>query len=153
MKADRNPAHLFPAFAEKVERIVIELDRWCEKHWPGHGAMLAEGYRSEARQRELYAQGRTAPGEIVTEKNGTTNKSKHQSTLAADIVGKTAKGDPTWECPPGFWSYLQHLAHVEGLISGRDWRGFVDLPHVEWPGQDVKTFAAAKAWKKTAGLS
>lgn len=44
--------------------------------------MVIEGRRSEARQAELYAQGRTKPGKIVT----WTLKSKHIDGLAVDLA-------------------------------------------------------------------
>lgn len=43
---------------------------------------VLEGVRTIARQKELYAQGRTAPGKIVT----WTMKSKHIDGLAVDLV-------------------------------------------------------------------
>jgi peptidoglycan L-alanyl-D-glutamate endopeptidase CwlK len=43
---------------------------------------VLEGLRSLDRQKELYAQGRTAPGKIVT----WTMKSKHIDGLAVDLV-------------------------------------------------------------------
>lgn len=47
---------------------------------------ITETYRSQARQNELYAQGRTKPGQIVT----WTRKSNHTDRLAWDIacIGK-----------------------------------------------------------------
>ncbi len=152
MTPDRNTNHLYLPFRSKVLGIVEELTAWCAVHWPGHTAAIAEGFRSTARQQELYAQGRTTKGDIVTEKNGTTNPSNHQSCLAADIVGVTAKGELTWDCPKEFWEYLQHLAHLQGLTSGSDWKTFKDAPHVEWPTSDRATYQSAAAWKAGAGL-
>ncbi len=43
---------------------------------------LSEGYRSQERQNELYAQGRTKPGKIIT----WTKKSLHTARQAADIA-------------------------------------------------------------------
>lgn len=152
MQPDRSLDHLYPAFASKVRDILDEATTWCEVHYPGHTAALAEGYRSTQRQQELFAQGRTAPGQVVTEKNGTTNPSNHQSCLAADIVPQSNLG---LEWPPDdhpFWAYLQHLAHTEGLTSGSDWHSFVDRPHVEWPESDTATYQDAKDWKMAQGL-
>lgn len=39
---------------------------------------VTEGVRTAKRQAELYAQGRTKPGQRVTNVNGTTSKSNHQ---------------------------------------------------------------------------
>lgn len=146
MSVDRNPAHLYPAFSAKVQAIVSEMNAWCEKNWVGRGAMIAEGFRTTGRQQELYRQGRTTPGQIVTEKNGTSNPSNHQSCLAVDIVG-SKNGNPTWDCPKAFWDYLQHCAHVHGVTSGSDWVTFKDQPHVEHPTSDKATYTAARKWK------
>ena len=148
---DSNPAHLFPLMETKVLDIVAELSRWCDAHWPGHKAAISEGFRTRARQVALYAQGRTAPGDIVTYKNGTNNPSNHQSCLACDIVGLTASGNLTWECPQAFWDYLGHLARAAGLAYGGDWK-MHDWPHVEWNTSDAATYAKARAWKKAQGL-
>ena len=39
---------------------------------------ITEGVRTSQRQQELYAQGRTKPGNIVTNRDGIKNKSEHQ---------------------------------------------------------------------------
>ena len=150
-KPDRNLDHLYPEFRAKVKAIVKDGNAWCKKHRPGHSILMTEGFRTKERQQELYAQGRTAPGQKVTQKNGTTNPSKHQSALAADFVLVS----PTMSIwgDEEFWAYLGHLARKYGLTWGGDWRTFNDKPHVEWPASDKTTYAAAKAWKKTAGLS
>ena len=44
--------------------------------------IVVEGLRSQARQAELYAQGRTTPGKIVT----WVKHSKHQDGLAVDLA-------------------------------------------------------------------
>ncbi len=51
---------------------------------------ITEGYRSPERQNELYAQGRTKPGPIVTNARG--GQSKHQTGRAIDIVWQGGKG-------------------------------------------------------------
>jgi peptidoglycan L-alanyl-D-glutamate endopeptidase CwlK len=151
MQADRDLSKLYPAFREKVEAILDQFKPWCAIHFPGHDAALAEGYRSTQRQQELYSQGRTTPGPIVTQKNGTTNPSNHQSCLAADIAFTTPNG-LTWDVPESAWQYLQHLAHLEGLTSGSDWKSFKDEPHVEFPTSDHATYDLAKVWKAKQGL-
>lgn len=149
---DRNLAHLYPAFAAKVQKITKEMTAWCDVHVTGYSSAVAEGFRSVARQQELYAQGRTTPGQIVTEKDGVTDPSNHQSSLAADLAFMH-RGQLTWDVPEAAWQYLQHLAHTEGLTSGSDWKTFKDMPHVEWPTTDHATYAAAHQWQADAGLS
>ena len=54
---------------------------------------VISGYRTTEEQQELYAQGRTKPGAIVTKTDGVTRRSKHQGlleepgvSLAVDII-------------------------------------------------------------------
>lgn len=151
MPADRNLAHLAPGFREKVEAIIKELDRWCSIHRPGTHALMIEGFRTSAYQQELYAKGRTKPGEIVTYRNGTTNPSNHQSSLAADIVIATRlHGTINWG-DLEFFAYLGHVARANGLVHGGDWKR-PDLPHIEWPESDKATYKKAREWQKVNGL-
>ena len=54
--------------------------------------MVVEGLRTKQRQEELYAQGRTKPGKIVT----WTMKSKHIDGLAVDIAPCNKDGSINW---------------------------------------------------------
>jgi len=47
---------------------------------------IISGLRTAEEQAELYAQGRTKPGSIVTYKDGINSKSNHQSGLAVDVI-------------------------------------------------------------------
>lgn len=51
-------------------------------HWSPVEFIVVEGLRSRARQAQLYAQGRTAPGKIVT----WTLRSKHIEGRAVDLA-------------------------------------------------------------------
>jgi peptidoglycan L-alanyl-D-glutamate endopeptidase CwlK len=156
MNADRNPDHLYPEFRVKVEAILKDLALWCKAHWPEAKPVISEGYRSTARQQELWRQGRSASGKvinqaaIVTHRDGVKSPSNHQSALAVDIVAEVG-GNLTWDCPHAFWMYLGHLARAQGLEYGGDWR-MRDYPHVEWPESDKSTRAKAKDWRKGKGL-
>ena len=151
MKADRNLDHIYPPLKAKVLRIAAYLKAYLDKNHPGYEARVIEGFRSRARQVELYAQGRTKPGSIVTHKNGTTNPSDHQSAMAVDF-GIFWNGRYVEEPHRDIWAQLQHAAHVEGLESGLDWKTFKDAPHVAWPRKDREAYKKAEAWKKSAGL-
>lgn len=58
---------------------------------------VIEGLRTPARQKELYAKGRTAPGPVVT----WTLKSKHIDGLAVDLV-PVVDGKLCWDKPELF---------------------------------------------------
>ena len=152
MTPDRSLDHLYPAFSKKIRTILLQMDRWCAVHLPGYHAQVAEGYRGVRRQQELYAQGRTTPGDIVTEKDGVKNRSRHQGCLAADVAFARL-GLLTWDVPEAAWEYLRHLAHTQGLTSGSDWKAFKDRPHLEWPASDRDTYEAAEKWKAAMGLA
>lgn len=94
------------------------------------------GYRSPEKQAELYAQGRTKPGKIVTYVNGTTSKSKHNYKPArAFDVYAWVNGKVTWEV-----DYYHKIAEAVKLAAdtfniqvqwGGDWGNFKDYPHFQ----------------------
>lgn len=55
---------------------IQRLFREVVKHFD---CSVLEGLRTDQRQAELYAQGRTEPGEIVTNCDGVRKKSRHQA--------------------------------------------------------------------------
>jgi len=129
------------------------MSEWCKNHAPEYTPMFGEGYRSTARQKELYAQGRTKSGSIVTNADGVKNQSKHQSGLAMDLWIKKG-GTITWTAPPGFWDYYGHCCRAKGLEWGGDWKGnLVDQPHCQWPAVEIATYKAARKWLTEQGLA
>lgn len=88
-------------------------------------------YRTFAQQDALYAQGRTAPGQRVTNARG--GQSWHNYGLGADLVFSTANGQPSWP-ENGNWTRYGQIADSYGLTWGGNWRN-PDRPHVEYhPG-------------------
>lgn len=100
---------------------------------------VIEGLRTPARQKELYAKGRTAPGPVVT----WTLKSKHIDGLAVDLV-PVVDGKLCWDKPELF--KLIGVAMFEAAKQtgtpirwGYDWdgdgklqeKGEYDGPHFE----------------------
>lgn len=106
---------------------------------------IACGYRSVSEQQELYSQGRTKEGQIVTHVDGINKKSKHNysPSMAVDIYC-FVNGSATWD--------KEHLILVAGVVLscanelnidirwGGNWDGdgeiisdqnFQDLPHFE----------------------
>ena len=65
-----------------------ELQRLFNEVIKHFDCTVVYGHRSVAEQQELYAQGRTKPGSIVTKCDGVTNKSMHnyQPSRAVDVV-------------------------------------------------------------------
>jgi peptidoglycan L-alanyl-D-glutamate endopeptidase CwlK len=87
-------------------------------------------YRSPEEQLELYAQGRTKPGKIVTQlKSGSKHNKKPAE--AFDIAFKTKDGKLDWSA-----HLFQKFADIVKSINrdikwGGDWQNFKDRPHFE----------------------
>jgi len=95
----------------------------------GFPMKIVSSVRTVAEQQKLYAQGRTAPGPIVTNADGVMNKSKHQLGLAVDcafIVNNVPSWD--WRLP---WIVYGTAAEALGLEWGGRWKKPVDSAHVE----------------------
>lgn len=103
---------------------------------------IGEGVRTIERQRELYAQGRTKPGRIVTN----TMKSRHLTGHAVDLWPwpRLPNGDVDWNNSTAFLRIGKAMlgASIELCIPvrwGYDWdgdgvlqeRGEYDGPHFE----------------------
>lgn len=110
---------------------------------------IAQGYRSITEQNELYAQGRTKPGSVVTNAKG--GQSNHNYGCAVDLFmynpdGKTVK---SWSPSPEVIKAMK----AQGFKWGGDWTSFPDRPHFElynWVGGErPKNDSKAKPASKT----
>lgn len=132
----RRLAGVHPTLVERITRIMTAMELL------GHPMLVTDGVRTAARQAELYAQGRTKPGKIVTYADGVHKKSNHQARVdgyghavdccfLVDIDGD-GPDDPSWsEKHP--WELYGAMARALGLTWGGDWQSFKDRPHVELP--------------------
>lgn len=84
---------------------------------------ITETYRSQARQKYLYAQGRTRPGNIVT----WTLNSNHASRRAWDI----AVAPPKSLYDVATLNRCGAVARKLGITWGGDWKNNLDRPHFE----------------------
>jgi hypothetical protein len=100
----------------------------------GHEYCATRGYASWPEQDALYAQGRTAPGHVVT--HARAGESAHNYGLAVDffavkprVVGGALV--PDW----GLSAYeeLGRVAGLHGLLWGGTWTVLADRPHVQLP--------------------
>jgi peptidoglycan L-alanyl-D-glutamate endopeptidase CwlK len=69
-RSRKNLAGIHPDLVNVMERAIVESPV---------DFTITEGLRTSERQQELYAQGRTKPGKIVTYADGIVNKSNHQA--------------------------------------------------------------------------
>src|SRR5699024_408239 len=93
--------------------------------------LFSDGYRSHAEQNALYAQGRTKPGQIVTNARG--GQSLHNYGLALDMFITNKQGTTaTWQTDK-----VREVAQIaKSLVFewGGDWTGFKDYPHIQMTG-------------------
>lgn len=134
---ERRISSIDPKLAAVVRRAVL---LWLgASGTKGHRLMVIEGLRSPERQAELYAQGRTGPGKIVT----WTLKSKHIEGRAVDCA-PTKGGVIAWNDRELFdlmAACFMSAAHElkTPIRWGADWdrdgkpheRGETDSPHFE----------------------
>ena len=104
---------------------------------------ILEGHRAVSVQKEMYAQGRTKPGNIITNIDGVRQKGKHNyfPALAVDVVPYPID----WNDRERFVfmaGIIKGVAHAKGIKIrwGGDWdqdtdlgdRNVpMDLPHIE----------------------
>ena len=87
---------------------------------------VINGFRTYAEQDKLYAQGRTAPGEIVT--NATGGFSNHNFAIAFDVgVFEGSKYLPD----SAKYKAVGVLGQELGLEWGGNWKTIVDQPHFQ----------------------
>lgn len=96
--------------------------------------------RTNEEQSDLYAQGRTAPGPIVTKAKA--GQSAHNYGLAVDVV-PIVNGKPDWMGTHPIWEQVGKL----GQDAGLEWAGapsypFQELAHFQYPN-----------WKELAGIA
>ena len=87
---------------------------------------ITAGYRTFEEQDHLYAQGRTAPGKIVTNAKG--GDSPHNYGLAIDVVPMVG-GQPDWDS--ALWEQISDIGKDAGFAWGGDFKSFKDKPHFE----------------------
>ena len=104
---------------EDVQYAVLEWMRACFEQ--GYKFKISEAFRSEERQLELYAQGRTTQGNIVT----WTRRSKHTKRLAIDLYA--ANGINT----PQFFDTVAMIGKRFGITHPLAGAPYFDYGHFE----------------------
>ena len=74
----------------RLQKKAAELKKTCADR--GYKIEIGESFRSAAEQDALYAQGRTKPGQIVTNARGSSYSSMHQWGIAFDFYRNDGKG-------------------------------------------------------------
>ena len=131
MNRDTALEHLHPVFRDKVQTLT---QQFVTEQLPFR---LFEGFRTPQRQRDLFAQGRTAPGDIVTKAEPWW--SYHQFGIAGDFVLYI---DGQWSWDDGgprrkWWTRLHELARGVGL-EPLSW----EAPHLQVAGLNINALRA-----------
>jgi peptidoglycan L-alanyl-D-glutamate endopeptidase CwlK len=129
---------LHPKVREEASEIYAEI---CQALTGRAMCRFAFTLRTIAEQNKLYAQGRTAPGKIVTNAKG--GLSYHNYGLAIDIVlivdtnGDRKYDTASWDTKRDYdgdgradWIEVVQIFKSHGWEWGGDWK-FVDAPHFQ----------------------
>lgn len=131
----RDLEDLIPAARALAQQLIAA----CEQR--GTPVFVTSTLRTFHEQDLLYAQGRTAPGPIVT--NAQAGESRHNYGLAFDVAFRAPPaGSPFGDENP--WEEIGSLGKALGLEWGGDWTRLRDRPHFQLPSPyDVATLRAA----------
>lgn len=124
-KALKLIGNVYPVIKQGAEEIIRRAYK------EGIYVLFSDGYRSNAEQNKLYAQGRTTPGNIVTNARG--GQSLHNYGLAIDMfITNKAGTSATW--PATDLRKVAQIAKGLGFEWGGDWKTFKDIPHLQMTG-------------------
>jgi peptidoglycan L-alanyl-D-glutamate endopeptidase CwlK len=119
---------LHPKLREKCDLLVSE----CRKQ--GINIIITQTLRTKAEQDAIYAQGRTAPGKIVTQVK--FPNSMHCWGVAFDIAVKIGN---KVTLDASHYKKVGPIGQKLGLEWGGGWKEFKDYPHFQLPGMSVAT--------------
>lgn len=124
-KVDRDLSKLYPPFKREIDKVLEE----CHKQ--KLMVYVFEGFRSMERQDLLYAQGRTAPGAVVT--NAKAGSSLHNYGLAVDLVfdGDPVRAGYQWTWSGNYDAMGKTVLKHPKLVWAGTWTKMREFPHVE----------------------
>ncbi len=115
----------------EARRRAIDFLARCQAD--GLEVLITSTYRSAARQQQIYNQGRTTPGMIVS--GSRPGFSMHNFRCALDVVpmrGKKAVWDNRKPENLALWMRIGKHGKDAGFEWGGDWKRFVDMPHLQY---------------------
>ncbi|WP_250277976.1 M15 family metallopeptidase [[Clostridium] colinum] len=122
----------------EVQAIIPKFLEECKKN--GLIVGISQTFRTEKEQNDLYAQGRTKPGNIVT--NAKYPYSNHNWGMAFDIYRNDGKG--IYNDTDNWFAKVGSIAVKLGFEWGGNWKGFPDKPHIEFTKYGNTTTLAKK---------
>ena len=118
---------LDPSFRVLVEQLVQSAEGATDRQW-----VVTSCRRTMKEQKALYAQGRSRPGQVVT--NAKPGSSPHNYGLAADLAPlKIGSSEIDWNADRAIWEKMAAIAVEIGLVAGANFKTILDFPHVESP--------------------
>lgn len=133
---------LHPTVRAKVQQFIQKCDE------AGIDLLVTSTYRDNESQAELYAQGRTKPGKIVTKAK--PGQSWHNWKVAVDVV-PLRNGKPVWGTTGAdgeLWEKVGEIGESVGLEWAGRWKTFKEFAHFQYTGgltladfQNGRTFA------------
>lgn len=128
--SSRNTKDLHP----RLQAIFVRFD--IAMHKAGIDYIVTCTYRNGIDQDALYAQGRTAPGKMVT--NARAGESRHNhvgadfkpAALAFDICIMN-HGKCDWDIANPNWKNAGKIGKSVGLEWAGDWQSFKEYPHFQ----------------------
>ncbi|MFC4411766.1 M15 family metallopeptidase [Chungangia koreensis] len=130
LKSRPLPKGLHPIVAEKSG----ELVRLSKEQ--GIEITITDGFRSIEEQNQIYRQGRSNEGNVVTYAKG--GQSYHNFGLAIDFALSFPDGSVSWDMSydgngngKSDWHEVAAIGKELGFEWGGDWRSFKDYPHLQ----------------------
>ena len=121
----RDRTQLHPRLQSKIKELILKSAK------AGLLIGIGECVRTVEEQDALYAQGRTEPGNIVTNAKGSTYSSMHQWGIAFDFYRNDGQG--LYNDSDAFFRQVGKIGKSIGLEWGGDWTSPVDKPHFQLP--------------------
>lgn len=118
----------------KVEPIIKEkaIEIIKKAYRKDINVQFSDGLRTNAQQQALYDQGRSTPGNIVT--NAKPGTSYHNYGLAIDFFLVTEDGKHSMWSVNNDWLEVAKIGKSLGFEWGGDWTKFKDYPHLQLTG-------------------
>ena len=134
--------------SRKIEDLHPKLQELCRKHIDvctkrGVKIIVTSTLRDQEYQSQLYAQGRTKPGQKVTEVKLIGG---HGFGLAYDVAPVTTDGKTILWNDMAKWRIIGEEGKKLGLKWGGDWKSINDKPHFEY--LEGLTYAQLRAGKR-----
>lgn len=128
---------LHPFIREEVKMLVSTINN---KILTGKAKIrVVQATRTFKEQQDLYNQGRTSPGKIVTQAKA--GDSIHNYGLAFDMCLIIDNKEVSWDTVKDFdndrqsdWMEIVTFLKKFNYVWGGDWRSFKDMPHFEKTG-------------------